>query len=139
MAASKLELQQKVKKTSESWAKVVDAARYLAVEHRYKEKEYGIKWRSAFKIELEKEANKIVEKYGNPLDGQPESDNHFAVIEALVEKDFKDIQSFLSGKQYELLEMLQDNLANYEACCSTLRYMLKRENLHIELEEEQKA
>ena len=77
---------------------MVDNARYLAVEHRYKEKEYGIKWRSAFKLELEREATKIIEKYGNPLDGQAESDNHFEVIRALVEKDFKDIQSFLNGK-----------------------------------------
>ena len=70
------------------------------------------------------------------MEGQPEQDNHFEVIKALVEKDYKDIKSFLDGKQYELLEMLQDNLDNYESVCSGLRDMLKREYLHLELEEE---
>ena len=32
------------------WDKVMDNAKYLGDEHRYKEKEYGIKWRSAYKI-----------------------------------------------------------------------------------------
>ena len=31
------------------WARVIDNARYLGVEYRHKEKEYGIKWRTAFK------------------------------------------------------------------------------------------
>tara|TARA_B110000285_G_C14591812_1_gene366742 strand:- start:324 stop:479 length:156 start_codon:yes stop_codon:yes gene_type:complete len=31
------------------WDKVMDNAKYLGDEHRYKEKEYGIKWRSAYK------------------------------------------------------------------------------------------
>ena len=49
------------------WDKVIDNARYLGVEHRHKEKEYGIKWRTAYKGELEKVFNVLVNKYGNPL------------------------------------------------------------------------
>ncbi len=36
----------------EQWAHIFDNARYLGVEYRYKEREYGIKWRSAFRDEL---------------------------------------------------------------------------------------
>ena len=39
----------------ERWAKVVDNARYLSFEHQFKEKEYGIKWRESYKVELKKE------------------------------------------------------------------------------------
>ena len=45
--------EKKMKAQIERWAHVVDNARYLAVEHKHKEKEYGIKWRTAFKGELE--------------------------------------------------------------------------------------
>ena len=44
------ELQQKIFMIHERWARVLDNAGYLGVEHRHKEKEYGIKWRTAFKI-----------------------------------------------------------------------------------------
>ena len=53
---------------TERWAKVTDNARYLSVEHRHKEKEYGIKWRTAFKGQLEIEYDKLVLKFGNPLE-----------------------------------------------------------------------
>ena len=32
------------------WDKVWDNAKYLGTEHKFKEKEYGIKWRSAYKV-----------------------------------------------------------------------------------------
>tara|TARA_B110000285_G_C14699196_1_gene412657 strand:- start:248 stop:493 length:246 start_codon:yes stop_codon:yes gene_type:complete len=74
------------------WAKVTDNARYLSVEHRHKEKEYGIKWRSTFKLELEKVFDKLVTKYGNPLEAHPTWDgDQFEVIAAIIEKDFKDV------------------------------------------------
>ena len=50
------------------WATVVDNVRYLNVEYRHKEKEYGIKWRTAFKAELDKTFQEITAKYGNPLE-----------------------------------------------------------------------
>ena len=33
-----------------TWDKVLDNAKYLGVENRHKEKEYGLKWRAAFKV-----------------------------------------------------------------------------------------
>lgn len=47
----------------QQWAHVYDNARYLGVEFRYKEREYGIKWRKAFIEELELKANYLTEKY----------------------------------------------------------------------------
>ncbi len=48
------ETEQKLKESAEKWAKLIDNARYLGVEHIHKEKEYGIKWRTVFKVELQK-------------------------------------------------------------------------------------
>ena len=80
------------------WATVIDNVRYLDVEHRHKEKEYGIKWRAAFKSELEKIFQMLTEKYGNPLEGKKSwdgdttsTDNQKEVIKAIITKDFKDI------------------------------------------------
>ena len=51
------------------WDKVMDNAKYLGYEHRYKEKEYGIKWRSAYKRVMNAECDKLMKKFGNPLSG----------------------------------------------------------------------
>lgn len=40
----------------ERWAKVLDNIRYMGFEHQQKEKEFGMKWRLAYKVELEREA-----------------------------------------------------------------------------------
>ena len=58
----------------------MDNARYLEVEHRHKEKEYGIKWRAAYKLVLEKEFNALVKKHGNPIDEMQWNGNQFEVI-----------------------------------------------------------
>ena len=50
----------------ERWARIVDNSRYLAVEYRYKEKEYGIKWRTSFELRFEDEFKLFVEEFGNP-------------------------------------------------------------------------
>tara|TARA_B110000285_G_C14937411_1_gene520288 strand:- start:605 stop:733 length:129 start_codon:yes stop_codon:yes gene_type:complete len=36
------------------------------VEYRYKEKEYGIKWRTSFELRFEDEYKLFVEEFGNP-------------------------------------------------------------------------
>ena len=116
------------------WATVVDNVRYLDVEHRHKEKEYGIKWRAAFKAELEKVCNQLTEKYGNPIENKKSWDGDFkVVIKAIIEKDFKDIQTFAGGNQYELMEMLNENIAMYEKCISQLRTQIKDPELNSTL------
>ena len=104
------------------------------MEHRHKEKEYGIKWRTAFKIELDKKYVELVHKYGNPLENDKKwNGDQLEVIQAIVEKDFKDVLQFVKGKQYDLIEMLQPNLETYEATCTLLRELLKNPNLHNEI------
>jgi len=70
----------------------MDNAKYLQYEHRYKEKEYGIPWRTAYKFEVEKVFEKLTSKYGNPLEGNQNwtGDPHEAIF-AVVLKDYKDI------------------------------------------------
>ena len=76
----------------ERWARVIDNARYLSVEHLHKEKEYGIKWRAQYKVELEKEVDKLVAKFGNPLEGKASwSGDQLEVVLAIVDKDFRDV------------------------------------------------
>ena len=119
------------------WDKVLDNAKYLGVEHRYKEKEYGIKWRTAFKEVLEKETVKLVKKYGNPLKSDQNSNSDpepLEVIFAIVEKDYKDMETFRYGKQWELIELLKENLDAYNKTCTYLRSILKDPELHIKLE-----
>jgi len=43
-----VEMEDKLCHLLERWAKVTDNARYLIFEHRFKEKEYGIKWREEY-------------------------------------------------------------------------------------------
>ena len=58
---------------AERWSKAVDNFRYLDIEHRHKEKEYGVSWRTEFKFELSQEFDNIINhKGGNPFD-QPGS------------------------------------------------------------------
>jgi len=41
-------IQAKLEHLFERWARIIDWANYLVFEHRYKEKEYGIKWREEY-------------------------------------------------------------------------------------------
>ena len=83
-----------------SWDKCLDNAKYLGVEYRHKEKEYGIKWRAAYKRVLRKETDKLVKKQGNPFknaDGEEEPEA-FEIIMAIVGKDHQDMETFKYGK-----------------------------------------
>ena len=70
------------------WDKVQDNAKYLDSEHRYKEKEYGIKWRTAYEQVLQKHFSKLVKKFGNPLESSEDGvqPDQLEVIAAVVMK-----------------------------------------------------
>ena len=73
-------------------------------------------------------------KYGNPIENsQTWNGDHLEVVQAIVEKDFKDVLTFANGKQYDLIEMLTPNLEEYEKVCTLLRKLLKNPNLHNEI------
>lgn len=88
-----INLEDKVEHVMERWAKIADNARYLIFEHRFKEKEYGIKWRLQYEIELEKEAKMIRDRFGNHLGDKEFSDYHIQIA-AIIEKDFQDVFKF---------------------------------------------
>ena len=124
----------------ERWAKVIDNARYLGEEHRHKEKEYGLKWRAVYKKELEKQTETLISRYGNPVESNVHWNGDWSeVVYYIIEKDYKDIMTFVQGNQLDLMEMLVENLELYEKTCGTLRNYLKRPMLHVELEEERLA
>ncbi len=52
------------------WEALYDNAKYLGCEHRHKEKEYGLKWRQAYKVKLQDQFEYLTNKFGNPLDGE---------------------------------------------------------------------
>jgi hypothetical protein len=54
-----IEEQDKLVHLFERWAKVIDNARYLVFEHRFKEKEYGVKWRLAYIAQLDREVTML--------------------------------------------------------------------------------
>ena len=55
-----------VEQKLEQWSHIYDNARYLSVEYRHKEREYGIKWRSVFKDELQLKTDFLISKYDLP-------------------------------------------------------------------------
>lgn len=84
------DLECKLEHILERWAKVVDNARYLIFEHRFKEKEYGIKWRLSYEKTLETEAKMIRERFGGWLGDKEYSDYHIQIAD-IVEKDWLDV------------------------------------------------
>ena len=143
-----MEQEAKVIALHQRWAKVVDLLRYVGIEHRYKEKEYGKLWRADYKRQLEEQTMNLMNKYGNPMtngafslreeDYGAESFNS-ELIYFLVKKDYMDISKFAAKRQLELMEMLTENLDMYEAACKRLRRMLKDPQLTKHLAKEKKA
>ena len=44
------------------WGKIIDNFRYMSIEHKHKEKEYGIRWRTQFKTYVNEQYNKLIER-----------------------------------------------------------------------------
>lgn len=91
----------------------MDKARYLGTEYRYKEKDYGIYWRSAYKEELQAKVQELLKDHENPLAADQVDkrfDFYFDIIYKLVAKDYKDVKTFFDSKQDHLVSMLDDHL-----------------------------
>ena len=129
------EVETKMMENVVRWAKVADNARYLSVEHRHKEKEYGIKWREAYKLELKKEEEELRRKFGQFLDEGTDLTDPNHIIAAIVTKDWKDVRTFTKAGQFDLILLMCDNLNAYEVSLNYLRSILKDKELWIKLEE----
>ena len=117
------------------WNKLMDNAKNLGSEHRYKEKEYGIKWRCAYEMIMQDEYEQLVMKFGNPLEDRENAvqPDQLEVISALVTKDWKDVQVFYNENQIDMIDMLEENFQMYMESCNLLRLKLKNRNLHNEM------
>ena len=121
----------------EKWAHLYDNARYLGVEYRQKEKEYGIKWREAFREELKIKMDFLVGKYGKAEDvkerhGQIMTDYYLDVIFSLVSHSFREASD---GN----IDDLDDHLVDYDAVVTYLRQSLKDNDLHFRIQELRQA
>jgi hypothetical protein len=84
---------------------LLDNITYMKHEHIQKEKEYGITWRSNFKIELQRVATdlhkRVIADEEEEMDEDP-----FAVLHKIVRQDTIDASTFDSRCQADLLHML---------------------------------
>ena len=72
---------------------LLDNATYMPCEHKQKEKEYGIPWRSAFKKEVHSFADLAYKRMVGE-DGFPETDDPFLFFHKVVKKDALDAATF---------------------------------------------
>ena len=78
-----------------------DKARYLGTEFRYKEKDYGIYWRAAYKEELQAKVEELLKNHENPLNKDQidfRFDFYFNIIFGIVNKDYQDVKTFADSK-----------------------------------------
>lgn len=98
----------------ERWAKVLDIIRYLAVELRIKDKEWGWKWRDTFleQVTLEVEKLKEFDIRHDALDGDPRSPNYdpIKLIHKVMSDEFKMVLEAAHLEQLKVMEMHHDNL-----------------------------
>ena len=95
----------------------------MPCEHIQKEKEYGITWRTAFKLEL----NAFIEILAKKLvstGGFAEQDP-FEVLHKIVKKDCIDVATFDMRTQSDLMAMMVDNLELLEKTIWMIKVLLK--------------
>ena len=109
---------------------MIDNARYLGEEHRHKEREYGLKWRAAYKLELKSMVGDLSLKYGNPIEASMHWNGDLSEqIYYTINKNWADVTLHMAGKNLEALQLLTPSLEDFEKICSTLRKYLKIRDL----------
>ena len=103
---------------------LLDNATYMPCEHQYKEREYGIAWRTAFKKDLNAFADSLYRKMVGE-EGFPETDDAFLFFHRIVKKDAIDAATFDALSQAEFMSMMTENLELLEKCLYVIKAMLK--------------
>ena len=75
----------------------------------------------------------MLKKYGVTQLTPLEQEDFTVAIFNQVQKDYNDIMNFIQGSQFDLVEMLHENLEYYEQLLGYLRKILKNPYLHLEL------
>ena len=102
----------------------------MPCEHKQKEKEYGIPWRSAFKKELYEFADSTHKRLVGE-EGFPETEDPFVFFHKIVKKDALDAATFDAMSQADFLSMMTENLELLEKCLYQIKAMLKEPNFAI--------
>ena len=104
---------------------MLDNATYMPCEHIQKEKEYGIPWRSAFKVELEQMIDALVRRTIDAEGFDPDLEDPFELLHKIVKKDCIDASSFDQETKADLICMFMDNLELIEKVVYTTKALLK--------------
>ena len=104
---------------------LLDNITYMKHEHIQKEKEYGITWRSAFKVELNRISTDLHSRVIAEDDAEDMEDDPFMVLHKIVRQDTIDASTFDSRCQADLLHMLVPQLELMELGIYTLKKLLK--------------
>jgi len=100
----------------------------MPCEHKQKEKEYGIPWRTAFKGELFEFADSTHKRLVGP-DGFPYTEDPFVFFHNIVKKDALDAATFDAMSQADFLSMMTENLELLEKCMYQIKALLKEPDL----------
>lgn len=102
----------------------------MPCEHRQKEKEYGIPWRSAFKKELYEFADAAHKRLVDES-GFPETEDPFLFFHKIIKKDAMDAATFDAASQADFLFMMTENLEMLEKYLFQIKAMLKEPNFAL--------
>jgi hypothetical protein len=104
---------------------LLDNVTYMKHEHIQKEKEYGIPWRSAFKVELYEISASLHARTMSESEAEEMDEDPFVVMHKIVRQDSVDAATFDSRCQADLLFMLVNQLEFLEIGVYTIKKMLK--------------
>ena len=115
-------------KEFEKWKKLRNFAYYLKSEHEQKEKEYGIPWRSSFKVEIR---NALIDMR-NKLFGKTqigENEDVFDAIVTITANSKQDAESFYQNTQADMILTLNESYVIIERQVLYLKKLLKEPEL----------
>jgi hypothetical protein len=110
---------------------LLDNVTYMKHEHIQKEKEYGIPWRSAFKVELYEISQALHARTMSESEAEEMDEDPFVVMHKIVRQDSVDAATFDSRCQADLLFMLVNQLEFLEIGVYTIKKMLKESDLTL--------
>ena len=94
-------------------------------EHEQKEREYGIPWRSAFKVELKNIVSEVVKKLSGGDGSQDKTLDDLAVLLKISGNGYQDAHNFYDSNLSDLLVRSEEKLKVVEQSVGCLKRMLK--------------
>lgn len=121
-----VEAQDYCMKVMQRYIDILDDATYMPNEHIWKEKEYGIPWRSEFKTHLDMIIKKLAKKaLGKETATDLKDKDPFVLLHTIVKKDVVDAAVFDAKTAPELLSHGLTQLEDLEKTVSKIKCLLK--------------